>query len=34
LSRWRYSFQVYSHPFELSWAQRLIDLRQPKVESL
>jgi radical SAM superfamily enzyme YgiQ (UPF0313 family) len=34
LSRWRYEFQVYSYPFELSWAQRLIDLRKPKVESL
>jgi len=34
LSHWRYSLQVYSHPFELSWAQRLIDLRKPKVESL
>jgi radical SAM superfamily enzyme YgiQ (UPF0313 family) len=34
LSGWRYRFEIYSHPFELSWAQRLIDLRKPKVESL
>lgn len=34
LSRWRYDLRVYAHPFELTWAQRLIDLRKPKVESL
>jgi hypothetical protein len=34
LSRWRYDLGIYAHPFELSWAQRLIDLRKPKVESL
>ena len=34
LSSWRYSFKVYAHPFELNWAQQLIDLRKPKVESL
>jgi radical SAM superfamily enzyme YgiQ (UPF0313 family) len=34
LSRWRYDLKFYAHPFELNWAQRLIDLRKPKVESL
>jgi anaerobic magnesium-protoporphyrin IX monomethyl ester cyclase len=34
LSSWRYHFAIYSHPFELNWAQRIIDLRKPKVESL
>jgi anaerobic magnesium-protoporphyrin IX monomethyl ester cyclase len=34
LSSWRYQFQIYAHPLELAWAQRLIDLRKPKVESL
>lgn len=34
LSRWRYRFEIYSYPIELNWAQRLIDLRKPKVESL
>ncbi|MCI0422080.1 MAG: B12-binding domain-containing radical SAM protein [Acidobacteria bacterium] len=34
LSSWRYQFEIYAHPFELSWAQRLIDLRKPKIESL
>jgi hypothetical protein len=34
LSRWRYDLGIYAHPFELNWAQRLIDLRKPKVESL
>jgi radical SAM superfamily enzyme YgiQ (UPF0313 family) len=33
-SRWRYRLGVYSAPFELKWAQRMIDLRKPKVESL
>ena len=34
LSAWRYRLGIYSRPFELEWAQRLIDLRRPKVESL
>ena len=34
LSAWRYSSQIYGHPKELQWAQRLIDLRRPKQESL
>lgn len=34
LSSWRYRLEVYSSPFELKWAQQLIDLRKPKVESL
>jgi radical SAM superfamily enzyme YgiQ (UPF0313 family) len=34
LSSWRYRLQVYTAPFELKWAQRMIDLRKPKVESL
>jgi radical SAM superfamily enzyme YgiQ (UPF0313 family) len=34
LSRWRYELGVYSAPWELKWAQRMIDLRKPKAESL
>jgi len=34
LSAWRYRLGVYRWPFELDWAQRFIDLRKPKVESL
>ncbi len=34
LSAWRYALKVYAAPVELLWAQRLIDLRRPKVESL
>jgi hypothetical protein len=34
LSAWRYLLKVYALPFEIEWAQRLIDLRKPKVESL
>lgn len=34
LSDWRYRFRVYSHPSELKWAQRFLELRKPKVESL
>ncbi len=34
LSAWRYRLKIYAFPFELQWAQRLIDLRRPKVESL
>jgi anaerobic magnesium-protoporphyrin IX monomethyl ester cyclase len=34
LGTWRYALGVYSWPWELTLAQRLIRLRQPKVESL
>jgi radical SAM superfamily enzyme YgiQ (UPF0313 family) len=34
LSAWRYSSQIYGYPKELRWAQRFIDLRRPKQESL
>jgi anaerobic magnesium-protoporphyrin IX monomethyl ester cyclase len=34
LGAWRYSLKVYSWPFELRWAQRVINLRKPKWESL
>jgi radical SAM superfamily enzyme YgiQ (UPF0313 family) len=34
LSRWRYGLGVYSAPWELKWAQRMINLRKPKAESL
>ncbi len=34
LSAWRYRLRFYDFPLELKWAQRLIDLRKPKEESL
>jgi radical SAM superfamily enzyme YgiQ (UPF0313 family) len=34
LSAWRYSTHIYRYPKELQWAQRFIDLRRPKYESL
>jgi radical SAM superfamily enzyme YgiQ (UPF0313 family) len=34
LSSWRYTTRFYSIPFELRWAQQLIELRKPKAESL
>lgn len=34
LGAWRYRLGLYSWPFELRWAQRLINLRKPKWESL
>jgi hypothetical protein len=34
LSAWRYSAGVYGYPKELRLAQRFIDLRRPKQESL
>lgn len=34
LSDWRYRLGVYSAPVELRFAQRVINLRKPKVESL
>ncbi len=34
LSGWRYKFGMYDFPLELTWAQKLVDLRKPKVESI
>ena len=34
LSSWRYRLGIYRFPLELAWAQKLIDLRKPRVESL
>ncbi|MDT8067874.1 MAG: radical SAM protein [Terriglobia bacterium] len=34
LSSWRYATKMYSHPDEIRWAQRFIELRKPKEESL
>jgi pyruvate-formate lyase-activating enzyme len=34
LSAWRYWLGIYGFPVELKWAQRMIDLRKPKEESL
>jgi hypothetical protein len=34
LSSWRYTLGVYGHPLELEWAQELVRLRRPKLESL
>lgn len=34
LSSWRYRFGLYRFPRELKWAQRIIELRKPKFESL
>ena len=34
LSDWRFRLGVYAAPIELRWAQRMIDLRKPKAESL
>jgi anaerobic magnesium-protoporphyrin IX monomethyl ester cyclase len=34
LSAWRYRWRVYAFPFELMWAQKVIGLRKPKVESI
>lgn len=34
LSAWRYGLEFYGWPRELEWAQRFINLRKPKVESL
>lgn len=34
LSVWRYALGVYKFPFELQWAQRLVALRKPRLESL
>jgi radical SAM superfamily enzyme YgiQ (UPF0313 family) len=34
LSSWRYTCRVYGQPWELAWAQRLLQLRRPRLESL
>jgi len=34
MSSWRYATQTYAHPRELKWAQRFIEIRKPKEESL
>jgi hypothetical protein len=34
LSSWRYELGLYGAPLELQWAQKAIELRKPKVESL
>lgn len=34
LSDWRYRLGIYCAPLELKWAQRVVDLRKPKAESL
>jgi hypothetical protein len=34
LSSWRYALGIYERPFELAWAQRMVALRRPRVESL
>lgn len=34
LSSWRYAFGLYDYPLELRWAQRMMNLRKPKVESV
>jgi radical SAM superfamily enzyme YgiQ (UPF0313 family) len=34
LSSWRYALGVYDVPLELAWAQRLLAVRRPRLESL
>jgi hypothetical protein len=34
LSSWRYALGIYSRPYELGLAQKLLRPRNPKVESL
>jgi anaerobic magnesium-protoporphyrin IX monomethyl ester cyclase len=34
LASWRYAMGIYSFPVELQWAERLVDLRKPRFESL
>ena len=34
LSAWRYAWGIYAYPFELQWAQRFVELRKPRWESL
>jgi anaerobic magnesium-protoporphyrin IX monomethyl ester cyclase len=34
LSSWRYALGIYEWPIELQWAQRIVALRRPRLESL
>ncbi len=34
LSSWRYALGIYDLPLELAWAQRMLALRRPRLESL
>jgi len=34
LSSWRYAMGFYDFPVELEWAQKLVNLRKPKLESV
>ena len=34
LGSWRYTLGAFDNPFELRWAQKLLRLRQPRLESL
>jgi hypothetical protein len=34
LGSWRYSLGAFDNPFELRWAQKIVRLRQPRLESL
>jgi radical SAM superfamily enzyme YgiQ (UPF0313 family) len=34
LASWRYALGVYAHAAELDWAQKLVTLRKPRMESL
>lgn len=34
LSSWRYALGIYNNPVELKWAQRLVAMRKPRLESL
>jgi hypothetical protein len=34
MGSWRYEFGAFDNPFELRWAQKLVRLRQPRLESL
>ena len=34
LSSWRYRLGIYGYPWELQWAQKLVHLRKPRLESL
>jgi radical SAM superfamily enzyme YgiQ (UPF0313 family) len=34
LSSWRYALSIYDKPRELEWAQRFVNLRKPRLESL
>jgi radical SAM superfamily enzyme YgiQ (UPF0313 family) len=34
LGSWRYAMGAFDNPFELRWAQKIVRLRQPRLESL